>query len=246
LDYLLPKEESDTKNVYLISDYHFRKKNLRKLESSDFYISYEVELALVNLIETEIRNFEIIDEFVDKLLNYNDFKISYIADLLDNNYKEYINELEYLNMNKFSVCEYLIEKSKLYKGIHDDYNLKNSHDDSRYLISHLAKFDADKLKIYIEDLRLFFNVHRHPEIKIIGRNLPNAQRENINKRTLCLIQDQDCELNENYKLDKSKNENNNKGKITKNSNFSKQSLNDSINNSLESKYICKSRSFSND
>ena len=31
---------------------------------------------------------------VDKLLRYKDFKISYIADLLDNNYKDYMNELE--------------------------------------------------------------------------------------------------------------------------------------------------------
>jgi len=94
LDYILPKEESDTKNIYLISDYHYRKKNLRKIETYEFYIDYEVELALVKLIETEIVFFEEMDLQIDKLLRYKDFKISYIADLLDNNYKEYINELE--------------------------------------------------------------------------------------------------------------------------------------------------------
>ncbi len=94
LDYILPKEESDSKNVYLIGDYHFRKKNLRKIEASDFYIDYEVESLLVKLIHTEISFFEEIDEIVDKLLRCKDFKISYIADILDSNYKDYINELE--------------------------------------------------------------------------------------------------------------------------------------------------------
>ena len=73
LDYILPKEESDTKNVYLISDYHFRKKNLRKLESSDFFISYEVELALVNLLSKKIKYFEEMDILIDRLLRYKGF-----------------------------------------------------------------------------------------------------------------------------------------------------------------------------
>jgi len=67
---------------------------MRKIDKDDFYIDYEVELALVQLIKTEILCFQEIDLLIDKLLRYKDFKISYIADILDNNYKDYINELE--------------------------------------------------------------------------------------------------------------------------------------------------------
>ena len=94
MDYILPKEESDTKNIYLIGDYHYRKKILRKIETYEFYIDYEVELDLVKLMETEIMFFEEMDLLINKLFTYKGFKISYIADLLDNNYKDYINELE--------------------------------------------------------------------------------------------------------------------------------------------------------
>lgn len=74
---------------------------MRKLETSDFFINYEVEICLVNLIENELKYFEKIDVLVDKLIRYKDFKISCILDILDNNYKDYINELEYFCLFNF-------------------------------------------------------------------------------------------------------------------------------------------------
>lgn len=74
---------------------------MRKLETSDFFINYEVEICLVNLIENELKYFEKIDVLVDKLFRYKDFNISYIVDILDNNYKDYINELEYFCLFNF-------------------------------------------------------------------------------------------------------------------------------------------------
>ena len=33
-------------------------------------------------------------------------------------------------------------------------------------MNHFSKLDGEKIKIYFEDLRLFFNIHNHPEIQI--------------------------------------------------------------------------------
>ncbi len=84
-----------------------------------------------------------------------------------------------------------MEKSKTYKDNEiSNCNMENIHNYAKLIISHIAKFDTDKVKIFIEDLRLFFNVHNHPEIKIIGRNLPNNTSQ-VKRKNKCPIQDQE-------------------------------------------------------
>lgn len=80
---------------------------------------------------------------------------------------------------------------------------------------HLAKFDKDKIKLYLEDIRLFFNIHNHPEIKIIGQNLPKSLKNDIQKTTKNLLQD-DYYENDFYNSYISKRENNRNGEISKN------------------------------
>lgn len=104
-----------------------------------------------------------------------------------------------------------MEKSKIFNDEDNSINqIAKIQDDAKLIITHIAKFDTEKIKIYLEDLRLFFNVHNHPEIKIIGRNIVNPSNDNI-KKNLCLIQDKDNYITCNQI--NSRNDDNNRTKI---------------------------------
>lgn len=118
-----------------------------------------------------------------------------------------------INKIKFSVCEYLLEKSKIFNHelMNKEDSLGNIQDEAKYIISHLSKFDLEKTRLYIEDLRLFFNVHNHPEIKIIGKNLPDKNSYNdLYKRNSCLLQNLESHNNKNINYNNSKFSNSNK------------------------------------
>ena len=64
------------------------------------------------------------------------------------------------------------------------------------------KFDKDKIKLYLEDLRLFFYVHNHPEIKIIGQNLPKSLQSNLREKSNFLVQDDNYDEEDKFNIDK--------------------------------------------
>lgn len=64
------------------------------------------------------------------------------------------------------------EKSKIFydENLYQEYSIENIHNQARFLVKHFTKLDAEKIKIYVEDMTMFFNIHNHPEIQIVGDN----------------------------------------------------------------------------
>jgi len=71
-----------------------------------------------------------------------------------------------------------LEKKKIFNEYQkNDNNVERIHADAKLIVTHIAKYDNEKIRVFLEDIKLFFNIHNHPEIKIIGKNISSNQNE---------------------------------------------------------------------